>query len=447
MILVWVVLPLSMLGQYDLGISNSNYAGIKAASINPGRLADSKLKWDINVLSTGVTYDNTFVYIPKGAVPAFGFRSIIEGILHLNRFATHFDPHNPNKLYNFTLSNEITGPSFLLSIDSDQSIGFNFALRSYATIRNIPGHTAENSYDLLMNSAYWNTPFSDHSTRLGGLSWLEYGFHYGRVIYRDRMNTWKAGISLKFLRGVYAAYARNTNLNYTIADTTGLVFVHSSIDYGRTDFNSYSRTHSGLNHGAGFGASIGVVYAHAEDIRIGLSLLDAGAINFSRNSAAYHLQADSANFSNWRQTHLKNNTEVDQALSAVFYQGDSSRSKTADHFNMRLPTALSLQADWRLCDSYFLNATIVKGFGHGKRQGVIQPDIYAVTPRYERRQWEVSVPLSLIYYGEWRARLGLAVRIWYFYFGGDAPFSLLGWSNMHGVDFYAGIRYFLPSKK
>jgi hypothetical protein len=73
----------------------------------------------------------------------------------------------------------------------------------------------------------------------------------------------------------------------------------------------------------------------------------------------------------------------------------------------------------------------------------VQPDIYSVTPRIESRWWELSVPMSVLYYGEWRPRIGLAIRAGYFFFGGDAPIGLLGVNPMRAADFYAGVRFFV----
>jgi hypothetical protein len=69
--------------------------------------------------------------------------------------------------------------------------------------------------------------------------------------------------------------------------------------------------------------------------------------------------------------------------------------------------------------------------------------VYSITPRYETKWFEASIPVSLIYYGNWRARLGLAVRAGYFIFGGDALGGLLGLRNMEGADFYAGVHFFV----
>jgi len=442
--------------QYDLGVANSNYSGLQGTRINPGIAAGSRLKWEVDGLSLDVLYDNTFVYTPRGAVPAFGFKRILKGIVDNQHFATHYQPGEPGKRYELTLSSEVLGPSFRLSLGEQQSVGLSIAARGYVNIRNIPGTTAENAWAYLGDKDLWNRALSDNSTRLNGMGWLEYGLNYSAILFDDGNNQWKAGIGLNYLQGIVAAYIKNTHLNYTLGDTAFLAFTNSSVDYGRTDYDSYRkiRDYGDLNHGHGFSADLGVVYVHAADTRrpedycyrLGLSVMDLGAINFNRNAAAFHLQTTGGVFDHWHQEALMSNAVIDKTLSAVFYQGDSSASRTAGHFKMVLPTALSLQGDYRFFAHYYVNATIVKGLGHGDRSGVVQPDIYSLTPRYESQWWDVSIPLSLLYYGQWRARAGLAVRAGYVFFGGDAPLGLLSLGNMQGVDFYAGVRFFVLKK-
>ncbi len=459
MLALWLCLCMcvSLHAQYNFGAANSNYSGIQGARINPALPAGSSLKWEINGLSGGLSYDNNFVYTPKGSVPAFGFRSLIEGIIHNNNYDTRYNPNDPDKRYNFTLSTEILGPSFRLAIGDNQSIGLTIAARADADIRNLPGTTGQNAFAYLQQGSLWNKALSDQSSRLNGMGWLEYGLSYSAVLFDDGNSQWKAGISLNYLQGLFAAYVKNTNLNYNIGDTTHLLFTNSSVDYGRTDYDSYRKIggYGDLNHGHGFGADVGVVYVNSKDTRrpedyiyrLGFSILDIGSINYNRNAAAFHLQTANADFMDWHENTLMTNAAVDKTLSAVFYQGDSARSQVASHFKMALPTAFSFQGDYRLQENFYLNATIVKGLGHGNQQGGVQPDLYSVTPRYESKWWDVSIPLSLLYYGQWRARAGLAVRAGYFFFGGDAPASLLMLSNMQGVDFYAGVRFFVLKKK
>ena len=281
------------------------------------------------------------------------------------------------------------------------------------------------------------------------MGWIQYGFHYGAVLYKKGRDELKAGISLNYLQGIVANYAKNTNVNYKIVDNSNFMFFNSSLDYGRTDFNDDRQ----INDGHGFGADIGFAYVHLNPekdnyvYRLGLSVIDIGSINFNRNASSYHLQTDSANFENWHQLKFSSNTEFDKSLSAVFYHGDSTKSLTDNHFKMGLPAAISVQADLNVHENYFVNATIIKGFGHGSGQGVTRPDVYSITPRYETKWLEVSLPVSLLYYNHWKPRIGFAVRAGYFFFGGDALGPLLKFNNLQGVDFYTGVHFFIDEKQ
>lgn len=462
---------IGLFAQQNLGIRNSNYSGIQGALLNPSSIADSKLKWDVNVLSVDEVFDNNFLYAPKSSLKFLGFKNIIDGAIHETIFNTHFDPMQPNKLYNLTASTEVLGPSFFIKVAKNHTIGLTIAGRAYTNIRDISGNLGQNAFAYFLQNDLWNTNFQDDRTRLNAMGWLEYGLHYATVLYDDGRNELKAGISLNYLQGIAAAYAKNVNINYNVGDTTHLLFSNSSIDYGRTNTDTYRKINSynDLNHGHGLGMDLGFTYVHRRPqafysdqeggsarnttasgsdylYRIGVSLLDIGSINFNRNAAAYHLQTDGADFSNWHQSKFSGNEQLDQTLSAVFYHGDSTRSLVADRFNMAMPSAISIQADWNICDNFFANTTIIKGFGHGSGQGVTRPDVYSITPRYETKNYEVSLPMSLIYYGTWRPRLGLALRAGYFFIGGDAPGSLLKLKDLEGADVYAGLHFYIAEK-
>ena len=440
--------------QQDLGVLNSNYAGIQGSLLNPSSIAGSKLDWDINLFSAQVNFANTFLYAPKSSIPILGIKHIIKGSIDENLFLTKYDPSNPNKLYQVSLQAEFLGPSFFIKIHKKHEIGLTTAIRAVGNIRNITGNAGENAFDYLLSGSLWNTNFQEQSARVNAMGWGEYGLHYATVLYGKGADELKVGVTLKYLQGMFASYVKNTNLNYRIADTTGIVFTNSSVDYGRTDFDDFRhRSFSNFDHGHGLGADIGLTFVHRDNpgddnyrYRIGLSLLDVGKINYTRNSGSYHLAAATAEFNNWHQTQFSGNAQLDQTLSAVFYNGDSSRSQTGNSFHMALPTALSAQVDWAIKGPWFANLTIVKGLGHGNNVGVVQPDLYAITPRYETKWLEVSLPLSLMYYGHWQPRAGLAVRAGYFFIGGDAPGALFKVNNLSQVNFYAGIHYFVPAK-
>jgi hypothetical protein len=440
--------------QHDLGLWNGNYAGIQGSLLNPSSIAGSRLEWDVHFFSVNVDFANNFLYAPKSAVPFLGIGRIIKGSIDENLFLTRYDPQNPNKLYNVTFSGLFLGPSFFVKIRKRHEIGLTTALRGMANIRNITGNAGQNAFDYLLSSSLWNTTFQDQSARVNAMGWAEYGLHYATVLYENGNDELKGGVTLKILQGMFAAYTKHTNLTYRIVDTTAIAYTNSSIDYGRTDFDDFRRrTFHNFDHGVGRGFDVGFTWVHRDHPgddnyrwRLGLSLLDVGSINFNRNSGSYHLEAANAVFSNWHEASFVNNTQLDQTLSAVFYNGDSAKSQTGTAFHMRLPTTLSLQADYNITGRFFANLTILKGFGHGDNVGVVQPDVYSLTPRYETRWFEVSLPLSLMYYGHWQPRAGLAIRAGYFFIGGDAPGSLLKLNDLQQADIYAGVHYFVPAK-
>src|SRR6267154_4048990 len=90
---------IALSAQQNLGIRNSNYAGIQGALLNPASIAGSKLKWDVNILSGDVVFDNTFLYAPKKSLSFFGIKKIIDGSINETLYLTRYNPQLPNKQY------------------------------------------------------------------------------------------------------------------------------------------------------------------------------------------------------------------------------------------------------------------------------------------------------------------------------------------------------------
>lgn len=439
--------------QQDPGISSSNYAGIRSAFLNPSSIADSKIQSDLNIISGGLVFDNNFVYIPKTSVPVLGFKKISNGAIHADLFYTRFDPQNPNKIYNLTYSSDILGPSFQMTIAKKHVIGFTLAARMYSNITEVPGHLAQNAFSFLRENDLWNTPFAVNGMTGNFANWFEYGFHYATTFYSWDNNELSGGVTLKYLQGVSAAYIQKATFDYNIHDTTSLSFANANIVYGRTDYSSFGRIrdYGDLNHGYGFGFDIGFELVHRASpgeahyvYKLGISMVDIGKINYDRSSASYHLEGDSVTYQDWFHNTIRSNQQLDGALSAAFYNGDSTKSKTASHFNMNLPTAISIQADWNVYKDYFLNLSIVKNTRNRSIPGAIRPDIYTLSPRWETKWYEVSLPLSLIYYGRLQPRIGLSFRVYYFFFGLESPWGILGLTDFERSEFYAGIHLFIP---
>jgi hypothetical protein len=83
----------------------------------------------------------------------------------------------------------------------------------------------------------------------------------------DSKHEFKGGLNLKLLDGFGGAYIKHTDLTYNIVDEQLIVFGPTSVDYGRTNYDSFDPIHkySDLKHGGGFGWDLGFTYEMLRD--------------------------------------------------------------------------------------------------------------------------------------------------------------------------------------
>jgi hypothetical protein len=104
---------------------------------------------------------------------------------------------------------------------------------------------------------------------------------------------------------------------------------------------------------------------------------------------------------------------------------------------MYLPAAVCLQFDYHYYKNWFFNGTFVQGLNLSD-EFVRRPTMLAFTPRFEKRRFEVSMPLSVSdmkYF-----RMGLAVRFWSFTIGTDNLLGSAGVGSNAGFDIYTSIK-------
>ncbi|HEV2353962.1 MAG TPA: hypothetical protein VGR89_06955, partial [Puia sp.] len=133
--------------QEDLGIRNSNRAGIQGSLINPSSIAGSPLEWDLHLFSAQVDFANTFLYAKRSQVPFLGIRRIIKGSIDEDLFLTRYEAQDPNKRYQVNFTAEFLGPSFFITVKNKHEIGLTTALRGIGNIRDITGNAGQNAFD------------------------------------------------------------------------------------------------------------------------------------------------------------------------------------------------------------------------------------------------------------------------------------------------------------
>lgn len=451
--------------QEMLGMRNSNYAGIQSIGINPSLMVDNRLKWDINLLSGGVSIENDYLYIPKSKLDFFGLGNIVKQV-DKKGYLDDFDA-TENNLY---FSSSIMGPGVMFPITRKHTVAVFTQLRTAVSANGVIPEAAKYAY-----AGFEFSPL--HFDRTGKLydvsgaefnamAWFEYGASYAVILSEQERNAWKGGITLKFLQGISAGYLSNVSGKFNVLNDSDMVFENFSADYGRVNYNTFDRMNNAgdLFSGYGYGVDLGVTYEwrrdpstytyemdgeremdmekNKYDVRVGLSLLDIGAIVYGHNSNTFHLESDSALYPNWDVDEYSSNWDFDYTMSGVFYN-DPIASLRDDHFTMRLPGAISLQADIRIKDRFYVNSTIVQGI-RNKSQGVDRASQYSITPRYESLWFEAALPVSLISYKSTALRVGLAFYLGAFWVGSDKVGTLFGLNDLYGADFYMGFKYSIP---
>lgn len=500
-ILSLVLLTAICSGQDMLGIRHSNYAGLNGLGLNPSSIIDSRVKLDINIISAGVTMENDFLYIPKDDLKFIGFGNIIDQINnknYLEKEALQEILKGGLKNKNLTFGSTIMGPSVMFTFNKKHSLALGYQFRTGVTINNLIAEVAHYSYTELSdtNLFYPKNAKLFHATdfTFNTLMWQEYFLTYGTVFHNKNRHMLKGAATLKYLGGVMGSYIKDPDIYFNVNDDSTLIFGPTSFEYGRVSYNIFddkAEDKATINNGGGFGWDLGFAYEWRRDestytyemdgakhedpevnkywLRLGASLLDMGSINFRNNSKAFNINDQRAMhvYPDYKHDDFDSQLDFDSTVSAIFYGSvdtlpsgaltnpdffnPTTRAqsfKTAkESFKMETPSAWSIQADWNIIGRMYLNATIIKGFKHKKNMGITRPDILSLTPRYESEWVDISLPFSIIDYEKSQARLGFAVRLGSLFFGSDKIGTLIGISDLYGMDAYAGLKFTLDKRR
>ncbi|MEO1624642.1 MAG: DUF5723 family protein, partial [Bacteroidota bacterium] len=117
--------------------------------------------------------------------------------------------------------------------------------------------------------------------------------------------------------------------------------------------------------------------------------------------------------------------------------GAADASLIGNSFDVWLPSAISLQADYGITKQLYINGLLIQRLPtpeYAMRRG----NFFAVSPRFEHRWFAASLPMSL--YNWQKFRFGMAFRLAFLTIGSDNIGSILGESKWTGTDFYMALR-------
>ena len=453
------------------GYVHSNYAGITGSFINPTSILTSKLYLDINTIGLHVNADNNYVYL---AAEEYKFKHFFD-----MEFPTHtdivmigdassidvereyYDRYNTD-LKDAWVQTRVMGPSAMFAT-GNQAFGLSTSYRVMASGNSLPYDMAKFAFEGLKFYEQQNINYIDNiDFRAASMALAEVAGSYSRLLYRYNREYLAAGVTIKGLFSSGGAFGYADNIDYMVPNAQDIVLYDANgkfgtslpVDYDNNEFNSKQ-----LFLGKGIGFDFGFTYqkmmqghsnraysAYCEVpyqpylYRIGVSLLDVGSVKFKKNPIWIEMENASGTWENATSMDFQNVNELFQTISSEFSDDPNDPDKLIRYsdFAISLPTALSLQFDYRINNKIYVNSTWVHPLIMAEAS-LIRPSQIAVTPRLETDRFGLAMPLVL--YNYQYPRIGLSARFYNIIIGTDKLGSFFGLSDFTGMDFYVMVKF------
>jgi len=442
-----------------------NYSGVNSIQLNPSALADSKTWLDVELFGVGAFVQNNMLYQSSGDYSFLHFfQSGYVWPTHPEGYGSEvriFYVHKNTTPKSAFVDLRINGPGAML-VWGKHAFAISTDFRNVFSAYKVPYDAANFAYLGMNYMPQQNINYQDNKPfSFTQLSWLEIGLTYTCEVYAKGFNKINIGITARKLLGYSGIYANSYNLNYNVIDDSTLQVRNMKAEMGiaaPVDYDQLQPWNDKIFKGGGYSADIGVTYQrllrphenqyftklcapHYEDYlyRIGVALIDVGAIRFNTHAQKYIIDNKS---SYWDQTTRIQFSGVNQMMDTISYKfyGDPNAAKAGNKFTIWLPSALSVQFDYHINTYTYINASLIFPLAFSKVM-VHRPAELSITPRYEKNWFEIDMPVSL--YDWYLPRIGLAVRVYGFTIGTDKLGGFFNISDYSGMDFYFSIKYFL----
>lgn len=439
--------PLEISAQDFLGYTHSNYAGIVGAQHNPATLADNTYSLDILLVGFGLEAANNYVGVKRSELrnPDFGNQNL------------YLRERNTKKAVFFR--NEILLPGFMVS-NEKFGWGIDMRIRTYANVDGVTRDLAHLAVLGFNDPSYFLTDRHDRHIGVTTLSWFELGGTYAKTVWTGAEHYVSVGVRPKLLLGLEAAYVFVNNFQYNFNNDSTLDAYNADIKFAHSTnltFDGSLTPSYHLKFNPGIGVDIGFVYEYRPDemqkdnsknskpwpgfrdrpaykYRLGVSLTDLGIIHFKSGELSDQYSASS---NDWQ---FKDSTLNNPTTPNSLYQTFTARTGGANAGNpfwMRLPLALNVNFDYKVQESFYVNATAFSGlyFRNFNGKKVHELTRISITPRWEKRWYGVWMPVSFTRMGT--VSLGTGIRLGPFVIGTTDILNLaLGKKKIYNEDIY-----------
>jgi hypothetical protein len=467
---------------------HDNYGGYVASQYNPANLADSRFKFNMNVVGFNANLQNNYLQME---LPHSMYKFLYwkwDSTFMTQNFDFPFENAYITERLNgndkFVYANAtVNAVAMQFGLSDRTGVSFGFSTKAYASATNF----SENGIKAFLEDFDGEATYRENQERLLGksistsksgaaaLAYQQYSAKFAGVLKESRRDFWKIGFGLDMNLGLFGAYYQGDDLNFTLTGIDTLAISTSEIQLAYIDENYYTDGDRRLNDffgdsrlGRGFGLNAGFVYEHREnpkeyrykmdgkrqedraenkyDWKIEGSLSDVGYVKFNVPGVTRQLTipvqndtlvwADFDGVTSWKGT-----ADMDTFLYDFFDDVDTSSS-----FRIFTPATLNIAGDYKIQDKFYVNASYSQSLTRNVGRGVKIPSILTVAPRYETRWFTASVPISVSKYYN-AINVGLYLRAGLLYLGSDNLGGVFSAKKTNGYNLYAGLNWPIHYKR
>jgi hypothetical protein len=477
---------LTLSSQTFLGLQHSNMSGIHQVNLNPANIADSRHRLYINGLTMGVGFNNDYL---KLSLP-FPFRNLVTGKVPsqyknsnggLDIQDEWLSENLNGKPKNLNFYTQFRTPGIMVKLSEGLSVGLQYKNTLSFQINDVAEPLARlgrYGIDSSNGSVAFSGPnnfqvgqtFGDNSFTVNLNAFGEIGGTVAKTLINSKSMVLKIGATPKLLLGYATGYIKNRGIQIKAPGSDTLIFGQTDVEYGYTD-PSYFNDLSGMSfdllkskvQGKGFGLDLGATFEYKPEgtkkvtnkknnylFRAGISLLDAGNINYKQKVKNRHIVNNTGDkvfvlgpefASAWSDGEERGIKYTDSIMRTIFVIDSSSQ-----HIKSKMPTTVNLQFDYNVFKFIYVGANISQDFRGKKSVGMRKPSYFMILPRIETKIFELCLPMGLM--NDYRnGRMGFYLRVGPVFIGSDNIIGQISSNNITGVDFYFGISTGIPSKK
>lgn len=301
---LWGLSAGELLSQQFNGVAQSSYMPLEQIHLNPAKIAESRMRYDVNIFGVSALYNNNF-FVTRNVFKVL-FKSgqfqrstllqnpdpVVTGLANINRVSKGKFADVPLGV-DFLGAVTYRGPAFMYNLGKDFKRKHSIAVFLNAhTITSISGINRNylNLYTLKA-SGLSDADFADRLNNLrfrfkDGMSYVtnvynEIGITYASEIYKTKQHILSGGISLKRYNGIYFSALRAKNLFFrydappVLPNNERNLYVEAEnyqyVNSNPNTTNNYTNPIRMFDYGqiangnGGFGLDFGLTYVYISD--------------------------------------------------------------------------------------------------------------------------------------------------------------------------------------